>query len=263
MHRQRVLSALVLLPGFLLLVQLGSPFHFSLLVSVAIGLAAWEFARLCPGGLDAGLRLLLLAGALAWHAALLSGVGAAALPPALGAVALAWSLRGGNLRAGALGAAWTALGLGYVGGLMGCASLLRAVPDGRQLILYVTFVTWAGDIGAYYVGSRWGRRPLAIRVSPKKSWEGLWGGLAASGLVAAIGSTWLWPRLAWPTALPLGVFLGVVGLVGDLAESALKRAADVKDSGGLIPGHGGVLDRLDSLMFAVAALYALVWLGWV
>jgi phosphatidate cytidylyltransferase len=263
MHRQRVLSALVLLPAFLLLVQLGTPFHFSLLVSLAIGLAAWEFSRLCPGGLEFGLRLLLVLGALGWHAALLSGVGTAVLPPLLGAVALAWSLRSGELRVGVQGAAWVALGLGYVGGLMGCASLLRAAPDGRQLILYVTFVTWAGDIGAYYVGSRWGRRRLAVRVSPKKSWEGLWGGLAACGLVGALGSGWLWPRVAWPTALGVGALLGVVGLVGDLAESALKRAADVKDSGGLIPGHGGVLDRLDSLMFAAAALYALVWLGWI
>ncbi len=89
------------------------------------------------------------------------------------------------------------------------------------------------------------------------------GGIAATVLVAGVGSCWLWPRLPIWTAVWVGVILAIVGMVGDLSESAVKRAAGVKDSGSIIPGHGGVLDRLDSLIFAVPVLYGLAWMGWV
>ena len=101
------------------------------------------------------------------------------------------------------------------------------------------------------------------RVSPKKTVEGAMGGIAATALVAGLGSGWLWPRLPIGTAVWVGVMLAIVGMVGDLSESAVKRAAGVKDSGSIIPGHGGVLDRLDSLIFAVPVLYGLTWMGWV
>ncbi len=261
---QRILSALLLIPAFLLLVQFGSPFHFSLLVGVAILLGSWEFARLCPAGTDAWCTLLTVLGALAWQAALLAGAGQGALPLALAGLALARVLAAkGELRVGVVRAAWVVFGMAYVGGLMGTASLLRAAPDGQQWIYYLTFITWAGDSGAYFVGSRFGRRPLAPRVSPKKTWEGTLGGTAATVLVAIAGSGFLWPRLPWAVAAAVGILLAVAGLLGDLAESAIKRAAGVKDSGALIPGHGGVLDRLDSLMFAAPVLYGLVWVGWV
>jgi phosphatidate cytidylyltransferase len=162
-----------------------------------------------------------------------------------------------------LQAAWVVLGIIYLGGLLGCGSLLRGERDGRQLVYFLAFTTWAGDIGAYYVGSRWGRRPLLPRVSPKKTVEGAMGGIAATALVAGLGSGWLWPRLPIGTAVWVGVMLAIVGMVGDLSESAVKRAAGVKDSGSIIPGHGGVLDRLDSLIFAVPVLYGLTWMGWV
>jgi phosphatidate cytidylyltransferase len=125
----------------------------------------------------------------------------------------------------------------------------------------VALTTWAGDIGAYYVGSRLGRRPLAPRVSPKKTVEGALGGVAATVLIAALGSGWVWTRLPLATAVWVGGLLAVVGMVGDLAESAVKRAAGVKDSGALIPGHGGILDRLDSVIFCVPVLYGCVWMG--
>jgi phosphatidate cytidylyltransferase len=102
---------------------------------------------------------------------------------------------------------------------------------------------------------------LAPRISPKKTVEGAVGGIAATVLVAALGSGALWPRLPVVTAVWVGALLAVVGMLGDLAESAIKRAADVKDSGTIIPGHGGVLDRLDSVIFGCPVLYALVWMG--
>jgi phosphatidate cytidylyltransferase len=264
MHRQRVLSALLLIPPFVLLVHFGSPLHFALLLSLAIGLGAWEFSRLCPAGTDWGLSLLSVAGALGWHVALLWTGGVAGAGVAVAGLALLRvTLLDAEFRVSLLQAAWVVLGTAYVGGLLSFASLLRALPDGRELIYYLAFTTWAGDIGAFYVGSRFGRRPLAPRISPKKTQEGAVGGMAATLLVAVAGSFWIWPRLPWAPATLVGLLLAVVGSLGDLCESAVKRGAAVKDSGTLIPGHGGLLDRLDSLMFAAPVLYGLVWIGWV
>ena len=264
MHHQRILSALLLIPPFLLLVHFGSPLHFSLLVGLVICLAAREFSRLGPAGTDWGLSLLTVAGALAWHLAVVTGVGVAGVGASVaGAALIRLTLSRSEFRVGLLQAAWIALGVIYVGGLLAFASLLRALPDGRQLVYFLAFITWAGDSGAFYVGSRFGRRPLARRISPRKTVEGALGGIAASVLVAMAGSGWLWPRLAWAPAAAVGILLALVGILGDLCESAVKRGATAKDSGTLIPGHGGVLDRLDSLMFATPVLYALVWIGWV
>jgi len=264
MHHQRIFSALLLVPPFLLLVHFGSPFHFALLVSLAIGLAAWEFSRLCPAGTDRGLSLLTVVGALAWHVGVTSTWGVAGVGAAVaGAALLRATLLKAEFRVGLLQAAWIGLGTAYVGGLLSFASALRALPEGRQLIYFLAFTTWAGDIGAFYIGSRFGQQPLAPRISPKKTVEGALGGMAAAMVVAIAGSPWIWPRLPWAQAAVAGLLLAMVGILGDLCESAVKRGAGVKDSGDLIPGHGGVLDRLDSLMFACPVLYALVRIGWV
>ena len=119
------------------------------------------------------------------------------------------------------------------------------------------------DAKAQQIAFAHGCRPLAPQISPKKTVEGALGGLAAMVLVATVGSGWIWPRIGWGPAAAAGLLLGVAGILGDLCESAVKRGASAKDSGALIPGHGGVLDRLDSLMFAGPVLYALVWIGWV
>lgn len=267
MHRLRFFSALLLIPPFLLLVQFGSPFHFSLLVAAAIAFCAWEFAWLCPVGGSAGVAGLTILGSLAWHGAIAWGANPALLPPIAAALVVLTLTRtlttGADFRIGVTQAAWALLGVLYLGGLLVYGSLLRGGPEGRQFIYFLMFTTWAGDTGAYYLGSRWGRRPLAPRVSPKKTVEGGLGGIAATVLVAALGSGWIWPRLPVGTAIWLGVVLALVGMIGDLAESAVKRAAGVKDSGAIIPGHGGVLDRLDSLIFATPVLYALLRMGWV
>jgi phosphatidate cytidylyltransferase len=264
MHRQRVLSSLLLIPAFLLLVHFGSAFHFSLVVGAVIALAAWEFSRLCPEGTDPGLSLLTILGALAWHGAVTWWGAAAAVGAGLGGVALVRAtLAPSGFRVGLLQGAWIVLGVTYVGGLLSSIGLLRALPDGRQFIYFLAFAIWAGDTGAFYLGSRYGRRPLAPRISPKKTVEGALGGLAATVVVAVAGGGQIWPRLSWDKAAWVGLLLGLAGIMGDLCESVVKRGAAAKDSGSLIPGHGGVLDRLDSLMFAGPLLYLLVWLGWV
>ena len=264
MHRQRLFSALLLIPPFLLLVHFGSPSHFALLVSLAVGLGAWEFSRLCPEGTGYGLSLVTVLGALAWHVGLTSTWGVAGVGAAIVAAALLRvTLLPADFRVALLQAAWIVLGTIYVGGLLSFASLLRALPEGRPLIYFVACTIWAGDIGAFYIGSRFGQHLLAPRISPKKTVEGALGGMAATLIVAIAGSPWIWPRLPWPVAAVVGLLLSIVGMLGDLCESAVKRGAGVKDSGDLIPGHGGVLDRLDSLMFACPVLYALVRIGWV
>lgn len=253
---------LLLLP-FFLIVRFGSPFQFHLMLSAAILLCAWEFAWLCPLGADRRMAMASAGAALALQWGMISGTGSAAIAPAVAATMLVRALAGPDeFRTGTVRAAWTLFGAVYAGGLLGYGSLLRGSPAGREIVFFVALTTWAGDIGAYYVGSRLGRRALAPRVSPKKTVEGAVGGVAATVLAAALGSGAIWPSLSVVTAIWAGALLAVVGILGDLAESAVKRAAGVKDSGTIIPGHGGVLDRLDSVIFGCPVIYALVWLGW-
>jgi phosphatidate cytidylyltransferase len=149
----------------------------------------------------------------------------------------------------------TLAGILYVALLLGFQPAIQAGYRGRYWLLFLYFVIWASDTGAYYVGTAFGRHRLYERISPKKSVEGLVGGTAASMLVALLCSFWLLPGLGAGEALVLGAVLALVGTVGDLAESMIKRSVGVKDSGALIPGHGGLLDRMDSLLFAAPVLF--------
>ncbi len=129
-----------------------------------------------------------------------------------------------------------------------------AVPDGRWLVAYLLLVTKGGDIGAYTMGSLFGRHPLIRRISPSKTWEGAIGGLAFS-LGAALIAKLAFPNVALGHLLLLGLLLGVLGQLGDLSESMIKRDCQVKDSGNLLPGMGGILDVIDSLLFTSPICY--------
>ena len=129
--------------------------------------------------------------------------------------------------------------------------------EGRWLLLFVLFITWAGDTAAYFGGRALGRHPLAPHLSPKKTWEGSFFSLAGSLLVSLLFVRWLSASL--PYVLGMAAVGNVAGQVGDLLESAYKRSAGVKDSGGLLPGHGGVLDRIDALILAIPV----VWYYWI
>jgi phosphatidate cytidylyltransferase len=134
--------------------------------------------------------------------------------------------------------------------------------DGPYRVLFALIVIWAGDTAAYFVGRYFGRRKLAPRISPNKTWEGTVASLAAALLVAVAAGLWSTGTDSWWEPLPLAAALNVAGQLGDLAESALKRSAGVKDSSTLIPGHGGVLDRIDALLFAAPVLwYYWLWIG--
>ncbi len=150
-------------------------------------------------------------------------------------------------------------GLVYVPLLLSTLVPIRAREDGLWMMLFLLAATWLGDTGAYFAGRFFGRTKLFERISPKKTWEGAIGGLVVSSLGAA--------AIARATGLPFGLLeaillaavLDIAGVVGDLAESMLKRAWGVKDSGWIMPGHGGILDRIDSLLFTAPLLWA--WLA--
>jgi phosphatidate cytidylyltransferase len=141
----------------------------------------------------------------------------------------------------------------YLGGLFSYLLQVRRLPHGFWLTFFVFAVVWLNDAGAYFIGRRFGRHRLLPRVSPGKTWEGSLGGLAV-GLVTAVGLGRVL-GFAWEPALLAGAVVSVAGQLGDLVESNFKRFVGAKDSGGLLPGHGGVLDRFDSALFALPAAY--------
>jgi phosphatidate cytidylyltransferase len=145
----------------------------------------------------------------------------------------------------------------FVGMTLGYLPRMRSIPgeDGSDLLLLVLVCVIFTDVAAYYIGSNFGKHRMAPRLSPKKSWEGAAGGLLASVGVAVLANFWFFQRLPLGHAISIGLILGVVAILGDLSESLVKRAAGVKDSSSLIPGHGGLLDRVDSLLFAGPVLY--------
>ena len=138
--------------------------------------------------------------------------------------------------------------------LVPAALALAALPPLR--VLAVLVLVWVADSAAYFVGRAWGRRKLAPSISPGKTWEGAWGGIAGAVAYAIIGGTFLTGVRAWPVYAVVALLLGAISIVGDLFESAAKRQAGVKDSGSLLPGHGGILDRVDSAtaVLPIAAL---------
>jgi phosphatidate cytidylyltransferase len=260
MSMTRVISGIVLVPLLLAAVWFLPPLYFRGLLAVAASVGLHEFYRmtrlrgrrpLVPLGIALGAVLVMGAvpgaridGGLAIFAALCV------------MAALAARLFSSQPVEGALeDVAVAVLGIFYVALLFGFQAAIHAGYRGKYWLLFLYFVIWASDTGAYYAGTSFGRHRLYEKVSPKKSVEGLIGGTASSMLVALLCSFWIVPGLGAFEALVAGAVLALVGTVGDLAESLLKRSAGVKDSGVIIPGHGGILDRMDSLMFAAPVLY--------
>jgi len=160
---------------------------------------------------------------------------------------------------------WTLTGILYLGWTLGHYVALRQLDHGRELVILAVFATFACDTSAFFVGRAWGRHHMAPAISPHKTWEGAIGGFVGA-VAAALAlrsllslGDWSLP-LNYVEAIGVGCLIGVVAQLGDLLESLLKRRAGVKDSGNLIPGHGGVLDRIDSLVFTgVIVYYFVLW----
>jgi len=281
----RIASSVVLVPVVALFVYFGGWPLFGLAVVITV-IATNEFCTILRRAGYRPLRLftVLLALLLVLDAQLaLVGVslpaGIAVTPVALSlamVASLVWQLLRDRDSGEAL-VSWALLFAGalYIGWLLRYYLLLRWLEDGlpglsltvgsvpfvveRGVVWMglVVVATWACDTAAYFVGSAWGHRRLLPHVSPRKSWEGTIAGVLAAGLVGLIGVPLL--GMLPVVGLGLGLVIGVAGVLGDLAESLIKRGAQVKDASSLIPGHGGLLDRLDSMLFSgVAAYYYLI-----
>ena len=257
---RRLLSAVVLLPVFLLIVIKAPAVLFNVVVVLFGARALWELMRMLE---QAGRPVQRWLGVLAGVAVTASFGASRTLDPLL-LPALVLTLAVGAIFAVPIfrgtpaiePAANTLLAVVYVGWLLGYGILLHHTsPRGDELVLFVVGVTWVGETAAYVVGSTLGRRPLAPIVSPKKTVEGAVAQVVASVATAAALGAWLLPWCAMSVMLGAGALLGVVGQIGDLAESVIKRTVGLKDTGSLIPGHGGVLDRIDSLLFNLPAFY--------
>jgi phosphatidate cytidylyltransferase len=254
--RPRVLSAITLAPLPIAAIWFGSPW-LPLLTALAGAVMAWEWGRLCRRGRFGATGIVLVGVVLATIAtATLTTLGFAIGFALFGAGIVFWSARG-RLD---LHPEWTAFGALWV--TLPCICLLwlaRGGPNGRATLLWVLAVVWATDIGAYMIGRTAGGPRLAPRWSPRKTWAGLAGGAACAALAGWATAAWLEISPALPLVL-LSAGLAIVGQFGDLAESLAKRRFGVKDSSGLIPGHGGLLDRLDGLLavIPVVALLTLI-----
>lgn len=263
---QRVIVAAIGIPLVVGAVLVGG-WVFALVVSGVAAVAAWEYGILMR---RRGVSPILSLGVLG--AGLQVGVTFVWGEPfrALGAVVLvvvllAWTLElRGRPGSALLNTAAVVSGVGYIGGLLSCLVALRQGDFGMEQELPGAFLLgllgaiWIGDSAAYAIGRRWGRRALAPRVSPRKTWEGAIACFGATALVFWLCLRWWVPAFPSGEGLLLGMWLGVVGQLGDLAESQLKRDVGVKDSSRVLPGHGGMLDRVDSLLFAGAGMY--LWL---
>jgi len=253
---RRTVSTLVLLPIFVWIVMAGPAWLFAVTIVLVAALGQWEFTGMFERAGIRTFRLVGLAGGtlvtasftlpvsepLVFTAVLLSVVAASLYRPPGGGIA--WEPL-----------AVTLLGICYVNWLLGYGFWLRDLEAGTAWVLLLVSVTWLGETAAYLVGSLLGRTKLAPVISPRKTVEGALAQLVVSILAALGARAWFFAALEPWQAVTVGVLLGVVGQIGDLAESALKRSVGTKDTGHLIPGHGGILDRVDGLLFTTPVLF--------
>ncbi len=265
MLKQRTLTALILAPLAIAAVLLSPTWVFALVVAALFLGAAWEWAVLA-GVRTAAARAAFVAAsavlfALAWP---LHGQRMALPVIAVGVLwwiaSLAWLRHFSWAAAPTAENRWIKLlvcWLAIVPAWLALLALHAHSPHGPWWTLLAVMLVWAADTGAYFAGVRYGTTKLAPRISPNKTWAGVWGALALSGAVALVGGWLLGWRGGWLLGL-LGVALisVIASIVGDLLESLLKRQANVKDSGSLFPGHGGLLDRADSLLAALPVFVA-------
>ena len=266
MLKQRVITAVVLLAIVLPALFAPVPLPFAALTLVFIAAAGWEWVRLNGGRSSSSIGSgLLLGGACAL--ALGAGWEHSAPPSTWWAAMGVWVLGGSwALKAGPAGWGLLPAGLRWPLGLIGLwlawLALASARTQGINFILSIFSLVWVSDIAAYFGGRAFGKRKLALAISPGKSWEGVWSGMLGVLLLAVL---WMQADRTWVLGSPslftqlhaqhgvvglvlVCIFLTAMGVVGDLVESLVKRHAGAKDSSGLLPGHGGVLDRVDALL---------------
>lgn len=273
--KTRILTAAVALP--ILIASIVLPAYvpqtvwlFVIIAAFALGAGLFEFYSLTKAlGLKADAAVAYIGAALLFAAFL---VDAPANAPDLLLLALAVVIIGIFLKQAfrfradfskmLAGAGVTILGVLYVAFLGGFLVAIRVGFElplhpylSTHLLSYFFMVIFGADAGAYFVGKAFGKHKLIPSISPGKTWEGLVGGLIAAAIFAAISTFWFFPELPYQFSVPLGVVMAGVSVLGDLTESAMKRGSNKKDAASILPGHGGFLDRLDSLLFNAPILY--------
>jgi len=271
----RLLTAAIAVPLILALLYLCPWWGFASLAGAAMIVAALEFFGMTHAG-DRSSQLVgtaitaALFAVLVWtdfgrRSAGLVIVSLVALAPVALVVTL---VRPGDVTTSLVRMASLALGPAYVGSSLAAIACIRRleVPGhhhvGAGLVLLSLMAAWFGDTGGYFAGRGIGGPKLYPTVSPNKTWAGAVGGLAGSGLGAAFAHFVYLPELPLVRGLAVAVVAGALGQIGDLCESLLKRSTGVKDSGGILPGHGGILDRVDALLFVALAVYGAARAGW-
>ncbi len=257
----RALSALILLPLLGALVLWHQPLGFGALVVLVAALALIEYTTITLPAASRGFRAAVVGVGAGLTAALYLATGQALVWGLLALMAIATLVLfdPGDIPAagGRLGLA--TLGVFYIGGLAAPLAILqRDAPRGRAWVLLAVAVTFGNDTGAYFAGRAFGRHKLYPAVSPAKTVEGGLGGMAAALLIMFALRATLAPWLTVADCVLVALPASVLGPIGDLVESLIKRSAGVKDSGHLIPGHGGMLDRIDALLFVAAWIYLYV-----
>ena len=258
----RLLSAAIAVPAILLLLYLGPPWGFYLLVLPATLIGCLELFTMTHAGdriaqavgvaISAAVSLAIYAFGVGDSRVLLTLL---VVVPALGP--LVTLVRLGDLSTAALRAFALSIGPLFVAAPLTLLALMRRDfgREGPGLVVLSLMFSWWGDTGGYFAGRYLGKRKLYEAVSPKKTVEGAIGGLAGSVLGAVVASLWYLPRLPLTHSIPLAIVAGVLGQAGDLGESLIKRSVGVKDSGAIVPGHGGILDRVDALLLTSVTVY--------
>jgi phosphatidate cytidylyltransferase len=255
---KKIWAGTVLVPPLILLILWGPSFSLALMVLAASFLGLREFYNLAlPGSkkierlVGIGLGLILTA--------LLSCGNLKILPLLLALILLILSVlfmgTSQNHATTITPIGISFFGILYIGFLLSHVSLIRNLPHGKEWALFLITTVWAGDISALSSGSFFGRHKLYPKISPKKTYEGLFGGILGSIVVAMAFGFLFFPGIGKGILILLAMGIGIFGQLGDFSESMIKRSAQVKDSGDLIPGHGGMLDRLDSFLFSSPFLY--------
>ncbi len=263
MHRNRWITGIVLLPPLLAMIAFGPPFLLALLAGLVALLGLWEYFRIVfAEGFDTDVRVLLAlaataAAGLVWAAyqrATTVIPGILFLDLAACALFLVFRFREGFPAVSLV--VRQVCGVVYVPLSLACLVLLYRTGDrGAAWVFLVLAVSFAGDTAAFYAGRRWGRRKLRPNVSPGKTVAGALGGVGGSVAAGALVKLLGLPGVPWPEVLLFCAAAAALGQLGDLFESILKRTSGVKDSGRLLPGHGGILDRIDALLFVAPATY--------
>lgn len=261
---KRTATLIILVPAFAYFIAIGG-WAYSIFITLILCVAGWEYWRLFRIGGHRPSLVVLIPGiaTLAICRHFLGFTHSDLILSVVVMAALAVSVFGyeGGREHAATDFAITAAGVLYLGWLGGYFISLRSVENGQWWVLVALPAVWVADLGAFFAGRWFGRHRFAPRVSPKKTWEGYFGGIVTGALLTAFFA-WLW-HLRAPGVQPLhglvmGAVLGATTPLGDLAESMLKRQFGVKDSSNLLPGHGGVLDRIDSWLWAMTIGYYII-----